>query len=197
MEKFVIQKNKALALRNSKGFTLIELMVATSIFMVIMLVALGSLVVTSDSAKKSNALNFTMDNLSFAMESMTRSIRMGTNYYCNSNFIFGAELGTRDCEGETAISFMPAGEELDSTRRVAYILSGDTIQRCDTAGTCVDIIASNIKIDRDSFKFFVRGSDTDNETQASAYVIIKGTVVIKNEPISFAIQTMISQRTAE
>ena len=196
MKKIKIKSRKS---NTSRAFTLIELMVATSIFMIIMLVAMGSLVVTTNSAKKSNALNSTMDNLGFAMESMTRSIRMGTNYYCSSSFILGGESGTLDCpDGATAISFMPAGEDFDSTHRVAYRLSGTTIQRCDNEdGECINIIAPNIIIDPETFRFFVRGSEADNDTQASVYVTIKGTITIRDEPLSFAIQTMISQRTAE
>lgn len=48
MSHFFTQKNKFF----TAGFTLVELMVATSIFMIIMVMALGSLVISSDSAKK-------------------------------------------------------------------------------------------------------------------------------------------------
>jgi Tfp pilus assembly protein PilE len=90
--------------KKTTGFTLVEIMVATSIFMIIMLVALGALISSSDTAKKSQALRTAMDNVNFAMESMTRSLRMGTDYYCvlsGSSVSLGElqKLGIRECGG--------------------------------------------------------------------------------------------------
>lgn len=189
-------KNK---LQNKKGFTLIELMVTTSIFTIVMLMAMGSLVITSDSAKKSNALSFTMDNLSFAMESMSRSLRMGSNYHCSSDFVLTESLGTSDCEnGANGVAFIPSREELGSSRHMAYRfrLDGETIEKCDTlTNACVSIISPNIKID--ALKFFVKGSAIGDSFQPSIYVIIKGTVIMKGTSMSFAIQNMISQRNID
>ncbi len=188
-----------------KGFTLIELMVSTSIFMVVMLIAMGSLLVTSSSAKKSNALNFTMDNLSFAIESMSRSLRMGTNYTCSSTSINLTTNPTpSDCpNGGSLIAFIPATAK--PSVRMAYQLmsrtngSTNTIKRCETtignSVNCVDLISPNINIE--VMKFFVRGASPSDLVQPSVYVIIKGSVIIKKRKTSFAVQTMISQRTLE
>ncbi len=188
-----------------KGFTLIELMVSTSIFMVVMLIAMGSLLVTSSLAKKSNALNFTMDNLSFAIESMSRSLRMGTNYTCSSTSINLTTNPTpSDCpNGGSLIAFIPA--TADSNVRMAYELiqradsSTNTIERCETTSggsvNCVDLISPNINIE--VLNFFVRGASHSDLIQPSVYVIIRGSVIIKKRKTSFAIQTMISQRTLE
>jgi len=122
------------------------------------------LVATSDSAKQSNALNFTMDNLSFAVESMSRSLRMGTNYTCsNSNIDLSSSPATADCpSGGGYISFIPA-DSTNNSNRIEYELvpRGDgtnAIERCDNIEglQCVNMIASNINVD--VFKFFVRGS---------------------------------------
>jgi type II secretory pathway pseudopilin PulG len=87
--------------KKTTGFTLVEIMVATSIFMIIMLVALGALISSSDTAKKSQALRTAMDNVNFAMESMTKSLRMGTDYYCvlsSSSVSLPVSIGTySDC----------------------------------------------------------------------------------------------------
>jgi len=57
------------------------------------------------------------------------------------------------------------------------------------------MIASNINVD--VFKFFVRGSSVGDSIQPSVYVLLKGSVLVKGKTTSFAIQTMVSQRTAE
>lgn len=201
---FSKSKNKR-TIKTQRGFTLIELMVSTSIFMMVMLVAVGSLLVTSDLAKKSYTLNFTMDNLSFAIESMSRSLRMGTNYTCTSDGINieGVPL-PQDCKnGGNLIAFIPARDAIDS--RKAYKLherndGTHTIQRCNTLQgggyNCVNMISNNINID--ILRFFVRGADSSEYlTQPSVYMIIRGSVTNKGEETSFAIQTMVSQRTSE
>jgi prepilin-type N-terminal cleavage/methylation domain-containing protein len=192
MKIFYKQKNT--------GFTLIELMVATSIFIVVMLTSMSSLFALLDTGKSSRALRFAMDNVNFSMESMTRSIRMGTNYYCVSseqNIDMNDTTSTRDCsniDNGTFIAFMPQG---NTTSRVGYKLHTDgstgnsTLQRCDV-NSCVDIVSPDINIEK--LQFIVRGSANNDNTQASVYVIMKGTAYVKGVPTSFAIQTMASQR---
>lgn len=199
MGKHKIQKNKWFNSnsRKRRGFTLIELMVATSIFTIIMLAAMGSVIVTSDLAKRSQALNFTMDNLSFAIESMSRSLRMGTNYTCSSTSInLSGNPAPQDCDGGSMIAFIPVGSS--SGYRVAYKLdsSTNTIQRCDSINSCVSVVSPEITIDK--LKFYVKGATNPSDNiQPSVYMIIRGSVTIKNKITSFAIQTMISERTLE
>lgn len=193
----------------NKGFTLIEIMVATSIFMIIMLMAMGALITTSDTAKKSQAFRTAMDNVNFAMESMTRSLRMGKEYTCVTSNI-GVSLpaqASADCplgtSGGGAIIFTPALHPSGS-RDTAYmitarpLLPGQTsqthvLERCSP--DCLDLVSSEIDIQ--SLKFFVNGSDVADKIQPSVYIIMKGTITIKGEPTTFAIQTMTSQRNLE
>ena len=187
-----------------KGFTLIELMVATSIFVIIMLSSMGALFMLIDSSKNSRALRSAMDNVNFSMESMTRSIRMGTNYYCvpTNGSMPDPEL-TNDCvNGGTFLAFIPQ----DSSSRVAFALQNtkydvngmpthSSLQRCESVNgstECVDIVSPEVNIEK--LKFFVKGSSNIDNLQPSVYIIMKGTVTIKGIPTSFAIQTMASQR---
>lgn len=162
------------------------------------MIAMGSLIVVSDSAKKSQALNFTMDNLNFAMESMSRSLRMGTNYDCGT-LVFLDEVGfDPNCEGDSNLSFVPAKGSL--AVRTAYRLelrenNTRTIQRCNATNGCVDIISTNIDIKE--LRFFVKGAEQNDLIQPSIYIIVRGSIIIKEEESSFSIQTMISQRTLE
>jgi type II secretory pathway pseudopilin PulG len=67
-----------------KGFTLIEIIVSMAIFMVVAVVAIGAFLKVIDANKKSHTIKTAMTNLNFIMETMTREIRVGTNYYCAS-----------------------------------------------------------------------------------------------------------------
>lgn len=188
-------------IKNDKGFTLVELMVATSIFVVIIISSIGSLLVLLGASKDSRGLRFAMDNVNFAMESMTRSVRMGVNYYCGVTTP-GDLDSVQDCEtGGNLLSFVPQDpdpiqpQERITYRRHTRANGTNTIQRC--VGTddskCIEIISSDINIEK--LKFFVEGSDSVNDQeQAKVYIILKGTVTVKEKDTSFMIQTLASQR---
>jgi len=183
-----------------KGFTLIELMVATSIFVVIMLASMGSLFVLLDAAKNSKALRFSMDNVNFAMESMTRSIRMGKTYVCLRE---GEQIGLeelpgsgQDCrEGGTLLAFFPQGV---TDHIIIYKIedrqdhSTRTLKKCTPESGCVEIVSSNVDVKR--LKFFTNGAEEDSGIQPSVYIIMEGTVMVKEEAVSFSIQTLASMR---
>ncbi|HVZ75812.1 MAG TPA: type II secretion system protein [Candidatus Paceibacterota bacterium] len=77
-----------------RGFTLIELMVSVAIFSVVMTLALGSLLSISTAERKAETIRTAVSNLSFALDSMTRSIRTGINYHCG---ISGTVTSPQDC----------------------------------------------------------------------------------------------------
>ena len=72
---------------NQNGFTLIELMVSVSIFAIVMTIAAGSLVSILDVNRKSQAIESVMNNLNFAIESMSRTMMFGSYYDCGDNSI--------------------------------------------------------------------------------------------------------------
>jgi prepilin-type N-terminal cleavage/methylation domain-containing protein len=67
---------------SQKGFTLIEMVVAIMIFVMVAMVALGALLKIIDSNKKSQAMKTAITNMNFALESMTRDLRVGSTYNC-------------------------------------------------------------------------------------------------------------------
>lgn len=174
--------------KHNKGFTLIELMVATSLFIVIMISALGSLLMLINESRNGRANRIAMDNVNFAIESIARSIRMGSNYYCGSIGNLSDVNSSLGCEnGENIISFVP---QSDSSSRVEYRLENNTIKRFDSMNyfTGVPIVSSDVNVSK--LKFFVNV----NDVQPKVYIIIEGSVKVKGILKSFAIQTLASQR---
>ncbi len=179
-------------------------MVATSIFIVVMLIALGSFVVASDSARKSHALSSTMDNVSFAMEAMTRSIRVGKDYTCvasGSNLNLGYSVNNNDCTlggtGGGALIFTSAGNTLGS-HDTAFQLAGSgpyTLQQCTLTQGCIDITAPEVNVQ--TLKFFVDGSSVNDAKQPIVYITMQGTVTVKGQANSFSVQTIAAQRATE
>jgi type II secretory pathway pseudopilin PulG len=204
-----INKNPDTCRTYKYGFTLIEIMVATSIFMIIMLVSLSALVISSNVAKQSKALRTSMDNVSFAMESMTRSLRMGTNYYCDNTVTINTSTTKstptmQDCNnGASAVLFIPASH-INQDTAYLWVARSDgthTLERAQynpNTGVIdyLDMMSSNIDIAK--LTFIVKGSSLTDNIQPSIYILIKGTVKTSNGQLeTFAIQTEVSQRSAE
>lgn len=66
----------------NRGFTLIEIIVSLGIFTIVAVVATGAFLKVIDANKKSQSLKTAINNVNFALESMSRELRVGSNYYC-------------------------------------------------------------------------------------------------------------------
>src|ERR1035437_4413090 len=74
-----------LGLGTSSGFTLIEMLVSIAIFMVVAVIAVAALLKIVDANRKSQTLQDAINNINFAMDSITREIRVGSTYDCNAS----------------------------------------------------------------------------------------------------------------
>ncbi len=72
------------SLKNNRAFTLVEMIVALGLFAVVATVALGALVKIISVNKKAQTLHQSMTNINFALESMSRELRVGTMYNCTT-----------------------------------------------------------------------------------------------------------------
>jgi prepilin-type N-terminal cleavage/methylation domain-containing protein len=79
---------KSLADRRSGGFTLIEMMVSVALFAIVVMISMTAILSIVDSTKKAQSLKSVMNNLNFALETMTRSIKTGEIIYFNNPQIF-------------------------------------------------------------------------------------------------------------
>ncbi len=152
-----------------RGFTLIELLVSVGIFAIVMTVALGALLSISAADKKAQSTKTVMDNLNFALESMSRTIRTGLYYHCGTSNISGTELPPQDCSSSSGDTFFVFKANEATTPYTVYCLSGTTIWRLKTSSvggvstSCgstpagyLSITAPEVKIE--SLKFYTIGS---------------------------------------
>lgn len=183
-------------LKLNKGFTLVELMVATTLFTIIMLIGIGSLVTASNSSRQAQKLRTAVDNVNFAMESMSRELRTGTYYNCGDNSVDYISIISNDCpNGGNAIAFTPQ-QTNGAPSRVAYVLQSNKIQRCTSSNhTCTPIVSDDVSINK--INFVVNGSNINDNIQPSVKIFISGTVNVKDSPSYFILQTIASQRSSE
>ncbi len=107
------------------GFTLVEMMVALAIFSIVAVVALGALVKIVSANHKAQTLQASMTNLNFALDSMSREIRVGTGYFCDPSPRYGydgSSLFTQPCN---------APSSANSSVALAFVSS-----KVDPSGNC-------------------------------------------------------------
>jgi prepilin-type N-terminal cleavage/methylation domain-containing protein len=90
--------------RKKAGFTLIEIMVAVTIFAIVMVTAIGSVLSITNSNRKAQTLNSVISNLNFAVDSMVRDVRTGFQYNCGSTSL--PSSGSQDCSGGSSLSLI-------------------------------------------------------------------------------------------
>ena len=187
------------ATRKIGGFTLVELIVSVGLFALVMLVATGAYYSLIALDRKARATNQVVSSLAFAVDTMTRGVRTGTNYRCLN--------GTYDGYGNSINGYCGVFSYTDSTLNatVTYLLKPDgTIGRCEGPLPCVDNNASSLtdkSIKIDYMGFIVRGVGTDfglpvSTQQPIMNVTIKGTIPSGSggQTIPFSIQESAVQR---
>jgi len=120
----------------TQGFTLIEVLVSLSLFTVVVTMAVGTLLVLIDANGKQQSAQSVVTNMSFALDSMTREIRTGYFYECESLSSSLTETSGsvyNDCaSGATNFAFSESGGSLTGgmdSNRIAYRLNGTAIER--------------------------------------------------------------------
>ncbi len=90
---------------HNAGFTLIELMIASAIFIVVTVTGVTVLISATNNYRTTTQIRQSMDTLSFVMEDMTRSIRLGTMFHCG-NFLNVATFDSCEIDTGTALGQM-------------------------------------------------------------------------------------------
>ena len=179
-------------LQPNKGFTLVEMLVSISVFMVVMLVAAGSLLSIIDGNSKAQSLKSAINNLNFALESMQKNIRVGTNYTCN----YG---GTSSCPNGDTVMDLRSYKDLNNDTLindyVTYRFNNSSIERCisvnsrcSSGSVFTRLTAQEVTIT--DMKFYV-----DNSSQPRVSLTISGEAGTKQKiKTNFNLQTTVSQR---
>lgn len=160
--------------KRKKGFTLIEMMVAVSIFSIIALIVSSVFITVAYSYQKARDLSRLADNINFAIEHMTYNLKLSKDY---------------SCEGENISAYL---FRTDDPVDITYSLNNEDdcleFKKGDEAPYCLTeeghIIVSNL------FCQFV------NEDEANGLKIrLLGSVVSSfGDNYDFALQTFVYMR---
>lgn len=84
-------------LQSKRGFSLVEMMVAMSLFSVVSIIVLGSILVLINGNRQNQIEQNTMSSLTMVLDTMSRDIRTGMDYYCRNDVESNNFSTTRDC----------------------------------------------------------------------------------------------------
>ncbi len=211
--KFNKQKSVS---QSQAGFTLVELMVSLSLFIIVVLALVGSLFTVNDASRKVQAMRTVMDNITFAMESMSRNVRTSTDIICGGGGyeaipncpISEYSLTSTSNQHEAILMKSTLGEKRLVEFRWALGAGGNhEIQKRNTpidddglilyANSTGWIALTSPEIDIEKFAVFVEGTDA-SDGQPHVILKMEGTATVQgNTTVPFAIQTYLSQRTPE
>src|SRR3989344_6805560 len=176
MIKISYKSNKKNYSFPTRGFSLVEILVALSIFSIVMTIGTAAVLVIVDANQKSQSLGSVMTNLNIALEGMSKNIRTGINYHCG-----GAGVGQDDCTfGGPSLTFQPSSAS-DSSDRTTYSLTNGKIIK-DDGVTTEDITSPEITVS--SLIFYVLGTD-DPAFQPIVHIVIRGSAGVKEETKTF------------
>jgi Tfp pilus assembly major pilin PilA len=203
--------------KKEKGFTLVEAMVATTVFVVVITIGITAVLNVNVVHKKTQSMRSVIDSLSFIMEDMSRYLKLGNVTHCGEdNFSFTAGNIETAVDGEgsecMAISTEPftnpilEGSEPPYDQVVYWITEDDdgvgTILKAPT-GTSHSIPDSDwfvltppeVDIDLLRSGFTVVGAEQSGDgIQPRISIRLAGTVTYRDVVTNFNLQTTVSQR---
>jgi len=191
-----------------KGYTIIETMIAISLFIVIVMAGTNAVLNANLLSQKGRDMRSILDNLSFVMEDMSRNIRTGYNYRCYFNV-----NGTIDPASVNIPRSCPSGWgiALESQNGNTALLTDQWIYYIGTYNgqngifKSTDGSASFIKLTPDEVvvdavsSISVLGAEATPGNKQQPFVTIKivGTITSKNVITPFSLQTSASQRLVD
>jgi prepilin-type N-terminal cleavage/methylation domain-containing protein len=182
--------------KTNKGFTLVEVMVAVSIFAIIVTVGIGALLNMNLAYAKSRSQQQVMDQLNFVLETMMREIRTGNTYHCEpDNDVY--QSFPQDCnspvDGGRSFSFLQVEDSLGNAHETVYRLGNSgQVERSINGNSFMSLTPEELRIE--DMRFRVYGAESGDASQPLVVVSLLGTSTIRQQATNFAIQMSVTQR---
>lgn len=168
------------------GFTLIEILVSLTLFMIVVTISVGSLMTLVQANSKVQNIESAVENVSFALDDMTRNIRTGSNYQCPATDFINKYATPIDCAtGNTSFAYTESDQSLTAgmgSQRIAYKLQGGQILQHLGTGSLGDnkwqpLTSTDVTINQ--LKFYVTdaaGYSAGNAYSPTVTIFVAGTV---------------------
>ena len=167
---------------------------SVALFTVVVTISVGTLLALINANQKAQSLKSVINNLNFALESMSRTIRTGRLYHCTGSIPSTLPAGVADCaNGNVGLVLTD-----DRGVRLAYGYDGTTsIWRSIGDGSSwIALTAPDVFIK--DMLFYVTGTGVGDAFQPTVTISIRGHVGPKESTdSSFNIETSVVQRVLD
>lgn len=189
----------------SRGFTLVELMIATGVFASMMVLVLGTVLSVSHANLKAQSIKTIVNNLNFSLDMMSRTVRTGIFYHCGNDL---AQSTPKDCPlGDDYMSFTagdgravafcyytdpnPANFRIKQIRRQIASDPGSLALDCADP-RFIPITTDEVTVT--DVKFYIIGAQNPT-LQPKVTILLRGYMSFLGDTSSeFNIQTSVTQR---
>lgn len=193
--------------RNAKqGFTLVEIMVAVSIFTIVVTIGIGALLTVNAAYRKTKDRRQAVASVSSAVEYMVREMRTGYFFVCtnyeNTVLTPGTPILSADCFPPSSPSDGITFLDQEGNQQMIYFDAsvagypgiGQILKTSFANGSVPQPVTDPSIVDIESVNFYVKGlSDANHTVQPFILVQIRGSVVGQANS-DFTFQSAISQR---
>ena len=182
------------------GFTLVEMLVSVALFSVVMLIAVGALVTMAEANRKAETVKSVVNNLNFALDSMSRTIRTGYLYHCEDTLgvpSYANLAVPQDCPTNgspyLAVEKSTGNPNASNDQAVFRVMNGRIERSYDSGNTYLAITAPEVVIDR--MRFYVVGAAPGDSIQPKVMLTLAGHVQLTaTMNTSLHLQTTITER---
>lgn len=184
------------------GFTLIEMMISITVFLVIVVAGMGAVLQANALHQQSSEMRSILDNLSFMMDDMSRNLRTGSNYHCITSLPDGNMTTAKSCSSGLGIAFT----DVKSGATFVYTIQSGNVMRSTAGGANpVPLNSSEIKFNTSGPSctsgncsgFSVLGAESPaqgDKQQPLVIIRLVGTITYHSNAVPFSLQTSVSQR---
>lgn len=159
--------------KNTSGFTLIEVMISTGLFVVLMVLGVAAILNTNTLFKKNQTQRAVYDNIAFIVEDMSRLMRTGSSFSCGTNLVTTPTITPQDClsNGGLPVNYIAfdsvdgSGVASQYVYQFSSVFSDRGLYRSSDGGASLQgsnpqfkISPNEVKFDPQKSGFIVRGS---------------------------------------
>lgn len=165
------------------GFTLIEIMVAVSIFVIVAFIVTSTLMAILDAGRRANKIRLIVDNMNFALDSMTYKLKFGDPPNLSGNTLDFIDRETQHisyCRGDISVDGSTIGT----------IFKCDNTFNCGNFNGCKPIITPEIDVGKLQFKL-------TGVNSKKIVILVQAVARVKGGDTSLDFQTAVSQAQSQ
>ncbi|HQT82536.1 MAG: hypothetical protein B7W98_00485 [Parcubacteria group bacterium 20-58-5] len=181
-----------------RGYTLVELVVAVGLFALVMTLASGAYLLMISINRQAQGIATGINNLSFALETVTRTIRTGRNYPCNTVTSCTIDAATGGSFSFTDENDNTVTYSLGTTAASKQYIEVTTYSAAN--GTVIAALTDPQSVDVTGLTFYVSGTKPgdiyQDIYQPHVTIIVQGNVSVGpgKPPQPFSIETGATMR---